>query len=71
MGQRGLEGKSNKIVDKMDKNKILSQRRPFQCNLCKILRDIMHKEHLGDYANEFPDNKDSIQSHPGNIFLPP
>lgn len=31
----------------------------------------MHKEHLGDYANEFPDNKDSIQSHPGNIFLPP
>lgn len=49
----------------MHKNKILSQRRPFRYNLCKILRDIMRKYHLSDYANEFWDNKDSIQSQLG------
>lgn len=65
MGQKGLEGKSNKIIDKMHKNKILRQRRPFRYNLCKILRDIMRKYHLSDYANEFWDNKDSIQSQLG------
>ena len=53
MGQRGLKGESNKIIYKIHKNKILSQRRPFWYNLCKILNGIMHKYHLGDYANEF------------------
>ena len=53
MGQKGLKGESNKIIYKKHKNKILSQRRPFWYNLCKILKDITRKYHLGDYVNEF------------------
>lgn len=35
MGQRGFGG-SNKIIDKIHKNKIVIQGRPFQDNLCKF-----------------------------------
>lgn len=65
MGQKGLEGKSNKIIDKVHKNKILSQRRPLRYNTFEILRAIMCKHHFGDYANGFWDDKDSIQSQLG------
>ena len=56
----------------MLKNKILSQRRPLQYNLCKILRDTMRQHHLCDYANEVWDNKDSIQPQLGGqqFFFP-
>lgn len=44
----------------MHKNKILSHRRPLRCNLCEILRDVMCKYQLGDDANEFWYNRDSV-----------